>query len=251
MKKTKVLCILIKQSEYSDSSLILRCLSREHGLIGVIAKGIRKQTEKHQLSNLCEYELGLYEPKEAGLWLLYDEDLVKDYSRFPTPATWAAAECGIEMISQMIVPADEHLRLYELTISYLDYLQGVSTNAVLIFWRLFLRLLRFSGVGSPLDECCLCHQSLSNYTIIDQQHWGFVCRQCVQDMQNLEHLLYLSPLSAGILRLMPEIGKHLNDLRPGKQEISEINNLLEKYWDMHHKQTLRLKSLSVLSQFYH
>ncbi len=251
MKKLKVRGILVKQSEYSDSSMILRFLSREHGIIGIIAKGIRKQTEKYQLTNLCEYDLGLYEPKEAGLWLLYGQDLVKDYSRFPTSATWAAAECGLEMISQMIVPADEHMQLYKLTLSYLDYLQGVSTNAVLIFWRLFLRLLRFSGVGSPLDECCCCQQPLSSYDVIDQQHWGFVCKQCLQDMVNMEQLLYLSPLSSEILRLMPEIGKHINDVKPGKQQLGEINNLLEKYWDKHHKQTLKLKSLSVLSQFYY
>ncbi|MDD2228611.1 MAG: DNA repair protein RecO [Candidatus Cloacimonetes bacterium] len=250
MKKTKLQGILIKQSEYSDSSLILRFLSKEQGIIGVLAKGIRKQTEKHQLNNLCEYDLGLYEPKEAGLWLLYEQDWVKDYAKFPSPATWAAAECGLELISQMVVSPEEHLHLYQLTLSYLDYLQGVPTNAALIFWRLWLRLLRFSGVGSPLDVCCHCHKPLSLYNVIDQQHCGLICSSCIDDLHHVDSLMYLSPQSAEILRLIPEIGKHLNEIQLGKRELSEINSLLERYWDCHHKQTLKLKSLSVLSQFY-
>lgn len=250
MRKTKLRGILIKQSEYSDSSMILRFLSREHGVIGIIAKGIRKQTERQQLNNLCEYELGLYEPKEAGLWLLYEQEMIKDYSLYPSPSTWAAAACGLELINQMIIPVYEHIHMYELTISYLDYLQNVTNNAVLIFWRLFLRLLRFSGVGSPLDECSLCHKPLSSLNVIDQQSCGLICKQCLQETATVEHLIYLSATSTEILRLMPEIGKHLDELKPGKRELNEINGLLERYWDSHHKQTLKLKSLSVLSQFY-
>ncbi|MDD3235340.1 MAG: DNA repair protein RecO [Candidatus Cloacimonetes bacterium] len=250
MKKVKLQGILIKQSEYSDSSLILRFLSKEQGIIGVIAKGIRKQTEKQQLNNLCEYNLGLYEPKEAGLWLLYEHDWVRDYTEYTSPATWAAAECGLELISQMVVSPEENLQLYELTLSYLDYLQGVSANAVLIFWRLWLRLLRFSGVGSPLDACCCCHKPLSLYNVIDLQNSGLICRPCINDLHNMDSLVFLSPTSAEILRLMPEIGKHINEIKICKQELTEINSLLEKYWDCHYKQTLKLKSLSVLSQFY-
>ncbi|MDY0151051.1 MAG: DNA repair protein RecO [Candidatus Cloacimonas sp.] len=250
MKKTKLRGILIKQLEYSDSSLILRFYSKEQGLIGVLAKGLRKKTEKQQLTNLCEYELGLYEPREAGLWLLYDYDVICDYSAFPTAATWAAAECGLELISQIEVSQDEQALFYQLCTSYLAYLQNVKTNAVLIFWRFFLRIIRQSGVGSPLDSCVLCHKADKRYSAFDELLGGLLCQDCHQDRNPAEHLHPLTPTSSKLLQLMPEIGVHLNDFELSKAEIAEINQVLDIYWQSHHKHELKLKSMAVLAQFY-
>lgn len=250
MRKSKLQGILIKQLEYSDSSLILRFYSKEQGLIGVLAKGMRKKTEKQQLTNLCEYELGLYEPREAGLWLLYDYDMIRDYSAFPSAATWAAAECGLELISQIVVTQDEQALFYQLCTSYLAYLQDVKTNAVLIFWRFYLRIIRQSGIGSPLDSCVLCHQTEKRYTAFDEQLDGLLCQDCHQDRNPADHLQTLSPTSSKLLQLMPEIGVHLNDFTLSKTELAEINNVLDKYWQSHHKHELRLKSMAVLAQFY-
>ena len=130
MRKSKLTGILLKQSEYSDSSLVLKFFCINHGLISVLAKGIRRKTEREQLNNLCEYELELYEPREVGLWLLVEHCQLQDFSRLANPATWAAAECGLELASQMMVSPDEHSLIYLLTTSYLTYLQNVRNNAV-------------------------------------------------------------------------------------------------------------------------
>lgn len=250
MKKVKLKGLLIKQSEYSDSSLILRFLSKEHGLISVLAKGLRKQTERQQLTNLCEYEFGLYEPREAGLWLLYDYDVIKDYSSFPSSATWAAAECGLELISQITVSPDEHPLFYQLSISYLDYLQSVSHNAVLLYWRFYLRIIRQCGIGSPLDECCRCHTLSPLFVAQDEQLGGLLCYPCYREMDKTDNISPLSPTISRVLHLMPEIGKHLSEIALSKADLAEVNKVLDSYWQTHHKNALKLKSLSVLSQFY-
>ncbi len=250
MKKHRLQGIILKQIEYSESSLVLRFLSKEFGAISILAKGVRKQAEKIQFTNLHEYDMGLSEPKESGLWLYIDHDLLANYSTYPNPATWAAAECGMELISQMITSSDEHAPIYELAKSYLDYLKRVDSNAILIFWRFFIRMLRLGGVGSRLDSCCVCHKSLDNFEVIDLQHGGLLCSSCRQDNSNHENQQKLSELSSQVLRLMPEIAYHLSEIRLSRREVAEINLLLERYWDSHHKQTLKLKSLSVLCQFY-
>lgn len=250
MKKVKLHGFVLKQSAYSESSLIIRFLSKEHGLIGIIAKGFRKNTEHRQLLNMGMYEIGVVEPKEAGLWLLYDFDLMEDNSVYPSSATWVAAESGLELISKMIVPNEDFALLYQLAERYLSYLHGVAENAILIYWRLFFRLLKVSGIGSPLDACCVCNGSIESFRVIETQHCGFLCRSCESEINNAEQMQYLSPASSEILRLLPEIGNHLHSFKVGRKEVSEINQLLERYWHAHHKQTLKLNSLSVLSQFY-
>jgi hypothetical protein len=60
----------------------------------------------------------------------------------------------------------------------------------------------------------------------------------------------LSPNSSKILQLLPEISRHLQELKLCRKDLIEINTIFEGYWLAHHKQALKLKSLSVLVQFY-
>ena len=124
--KNKLLAILIKQSQYSESSLILQFFTRQQGMVSVIAKGIRKKSEKQQLLPLCEYELIAYEPKEQGLWLFSEANITRNFSAYPSSSTWAAAETGLELISHLIISQEDIATIYDLTISYLDYLKKVE-----------------------------------------------------------------------------------------------------------------------------
>ena len=150
--KNKLRAILVKQSKYSESSLILQFFSREFGHIGVIAKGILKKNEKQQLLTLCEYELIAYEPKEQGLWLYSEANLISNFSVYPNSLSWATAETGVELINQLILAQEDITTIYDLTIAYLKYLQQVKDNAVLIFWRFLNRITILSGIGNPLTN---------------------------------------------------------------------------------------------------
>ncbi|MDD4310677.1 MAG: DNA repair protein RecO [Candidatus Cloacimonetes bacterium] len=249
MKKTKTLGILAKQINYSDSSLVLTFFTREYGVIGVLAKGQRKNTEKEQLVNLCEYDLVLYEPRESGLWLMGEYSLTRDFGLYAHPDTWSAAECGMELTSQLFISPEEHKVIYSLLLSYLDYLTKVKKNAILIYWRYFLRIIRHSGIGSPFDNCCYCHEANSTLVALEQANTGLVCSKCFLEA-GYSSAKKLSDKSALVIALLPRIGFELDTLTLGKQEVIEINQILENYWSNHHKQTLKLKSLSVLIQFY-
>jgi len=91
----KTVGIVLSAVPYSESSMIYKALCRDMGHISIIAKGIRKQDAG--LCHLQEYELHLLEPKEEGLYLLKDFQEQRDYSIYPTAATWAAADCGAEL----------------------------------------------------------------------------------------------------------------------------------------------------------
>ncbi len=247
MRKVKLTALLIKQSEYSESSLIFRFYTREHGLIGVLAKGIRKQEKP--LPALCEYELNAYEPKEQGLWLFAEASLTRDLSSFPATSTWAAAESGIELVSQIISAPEDIPQLYDLTLSYLEYLQKTPRNAILILWRFILRITILSGIGNPLETCCLCKKRSGSYTAYLSNPGGLICRECAMDQPVSDNLLRLSALSAQILYWLPEIANHLQEIKLSPQTVQEINAVFEQYWQAHHKHPLHLRSLGVLSQF--
>jgi DNA repair protein RecO len=233
--------IILTIIPYSESSLICKLLSSELGQISLIAKGIRKKEEP--LLRLWEYELNLLEPKEEGLYLLKEARELTDYSTYPEVATWAAADSGAELLSQIIIPQPEAAVYYKLLTDYLSYLQKVDKNAVLILWRLFLRVFQLLGIGLELDLCSICHQRAP---ILAHTGTGeLICGACKSRSSK-----QFSPLASEIIRLLPEIANHIQRLDLNRWVVGEINGFLLDYFYAHHKQTLKLKSLSVLSQFY-
>ncbi len=238
--------IIIGIIPYSESSLILKVQSRDIAHVSIIAKGWRKKPDP--LLRFCEYEFGLFEPKEEGLYLLKEADLLQDYSRYPTTSTWAAAEAGAELISKILIPASEAQLYYEILQKYLVYLQKLETNGILIFWRLFMRLLKLMGIEPDLSSCGMCGEPAPAYAFNGSAE--IICRDCYVALNNREQYYALSRKARDILALLPEIGMHLCEAEPSQEVVGELNRLFLAYYTAHQKQTPKLKSLSVLSQFY-
>lgn len=241
--------IVLKLSPYGDTSGIVRIFSREQGLIGILAKGIRKATDKTQLIVMQEYEFELYSPSEAGLYLFCSADPLNESGLYLNPAIWAAAESGIEILENMEFSHDETTEYYDLLQKYLSYLEGVKTNGVLIYWRFFLRVLQVAGLDMQSRRCALCGGDTEPITGIDLSTGSLVCDGCGSD-HHTNSLHRLSAEATHIFNALPEIGNHLAEYRLNAQIISEINDLFLSYWNCHYSKPLRLKSLGVLSQFY-
>ncbi len=250
MAKTKFSGIIYGQQAYGDTSLIFRCFSPEHGRIGIIAKGLRTNAKTSLPIIPAAYDLWCHEPVEEGLWLLNEFDLSQDLSQYPDSSTWIAAVCGIELTAQIIAPPNDLHSLYELLLSYLNYLQNVSQNAILLLWRYWIRIYISGGLGNPFAVCCACHKPLQTYAAFNEGEAGFLCSPCAKDFSQGQGIHLISPQAAKLISLLPEIGNHLQEIELNKSIVNEINGYLSQYWFAHTKQTLKLKSLSVLVQFY-
>lgn len=250
MAKTKLRGIIYSQQAFGDSSLIFRCFSFEHGRIGILAKGLRTKPKDSVPLIPAEYDLWCYEPQDDGLWLLTEHDMIKDLSVYPDSSTWIAAICGIELSALIVAPPLDLNALYDLLKSYLDYLAGIPHNAILLLWRYWLRIYLSSGLGNPFAFCCICHRPLHEHTKFSEINAGFICTTCASDGSVSGEMKAVSPQAAQLIRLLPEIGNHLHEITLQKAVVNEINGYLSQYWFACTKQTLKLKSLDVLVQFY-
>jgi coenzyme F420-reducing hydrogenase delta subunit len=79
---------------------------------------------------------------------------------------------------------------------------------------------------------------------------GHICQECFGDLSESGQYTLLSQDATEILRLLPEIGMHLDRIKVSTVAVSELNRYFLQYYQVHQKQTLKLKSLSVLCQFY-
>ncbi len=240
---------LAKLSEYSDSSLILRAFTRELGSLSIIAKGIRKTQSRNQLCPLNEYEFSVYEPREQGLYLLAEACPVKERDLSGRPEVWAAAECGLELYASLIIPVEESGEYYRLLTSYLDYLAGLESNAVLIWWRFLLRTFALLGIHFHPDLCSVCGE-VAVAAATARGSAELACEACLSGQRDRDRWDPLGEQSARILALLPQIGNHVAGLRPKRESVRELNRLFEAYYSDHFGRELKLRSLKVLEQFY-
>lgn len=243
----RILGIVIGIFPFSESSQILKIISQDRAQISVIAKGWRKKQEP--LLRFAEYEFNLYEPKEEGLYILKELSLLQNYAQYPSTSTWAAAEAGAELISKIIMASSDAPSYYELLRNYLGYLQTIDKNAILIFWRLFMRIFKLLGIDLNISKCSLCHTECVAFAYNAAS--DIVCESCYKETANKDNYHSLSQNAGKILSLLPFIGYHLQETELSFNDVEELNRFFFAYYYAHQKQTLKLKSLSVLGQFYY
>lgn len=238
----KCIAIIANSLPYGDSSQICQAFSPQLGAFSLIAKGIRQKN--CALQKMCEYELNLHPPREEGLYLLKDAWLKRDYSGFESTESWVAADCGLELLSKIMISEPEAPEYYRLLADYLGYLQKVKRNSIFIFWRFFLRIFRFLGIPLEPEYCTICSASQG---IVAFDHSGAIyCKYCC----NSQHLLSLSSTAQKLWQALPSIARHLDDISPDRASLNQINSLLLNYMAAQHKKSFQLKSLKVLMQFY-
>ena len=110
--KVKDRGIIVKTYPYGESSLIIKCFTQEHGMISVIAKGIRQKPEASMLTSLGSFDLTLYEPGEGEIYLLSEFSPRNTHDFSSRMECWATAECALELFGQILIPVEETPHYY-------------------------------------------------------------------------------------------------------------------------------------------
>ena len=236
---------LCKTSLYGDSSLILKVFTRQYGMLSLIAKGIRRKNEANQLIALNLYEFTMYEPSDGTLYLLSEFALLKEHELTTRTENWVAAQCAVELYSQMMIPHDEHPAYFELLSSFLDYLDTLSTNSFLIWWRFMLRIFALLGIPWDTRNCCECHSQPLQMAALKKQSSELVCSECQSGLVGRESLVSLTPATTQVLYLLPEIGNHLSTITLDKRSLVQMNRLIADHYSTHFHSELKIRSLGV------
>lgn len=240
--------ILLNTYPYSDSSLIIKAFGEQCGSLDVIAKGIRKKKDSFILQRLSEYELTLYPPKEGGLYLLKESNLSKE-RHYANAKSWATALCGAEFMQKQLISNDEHQLYFELFTSFLDFLLSFDEEPLPVFWRLLYRIIHLQGFELKTSICSQCKTQKLEYAYTKHDA-KLYCQECASHIYFHKSLHVFGEQAAYILYHLEHIGNHLKQISLSQSTIQEINNFFADYYFAHNSQTLKLKSLSVLEQFY-
>lgn len=214
------------------------------GMTSVLAKGLRrgKQHQDFLLNVLNEYEFVLSISPNSGIHVLTEMSVLSEFPTDLSLKTWSAAQAGAEILTKIILPAEEIPLFYRVLKQYLEYLKGVTANPVAIFWRYLLHLYKLLGVQVNLNQCSVCHGEMKKPGGYSADTGQLLCSKC---LATAPVVYALEPEESNILMLLPVIGNYLNDLTITAENSRRINHFFQHYISRQFHKHISLNSLQV------
>lgn len=208
--KAPLHAIVVRRSDFRESSRIVTCLTREEGRVTGLAKGAHRPDSPFlgRIDFLNEVSAN-FSADRGGLRLLERASLVRERRSLREPLRYLAAShlawlCEFAMPEGRPEPA-----VFDLLLGGLNLLEKCPPDAVgRVVLGLEVRLLATLGALPDLDACTACGAPLGDVAWQHADGPGLVCREHAPPPR--------TPVGAGTLALLRSLrdhsGRHWPDL---------------------------------------
>ena len=156
--------ICIRTTDYSETSQVLRFLTRGAGVLSVLAKGSKRPKSKSggALDLLSEGQMVFSQPASGAMGTLFE--FTETVSHLPLRADAGRLDTGlymIELVGLLVGEGDPHPEAFDLLHNALGRLGDADAplEAVLAYFQ--WRMLRHAGLLGQLSRCVECDVSLT------------------------------------------------------------------------------------------
>lgn len=176
MRTYKDTGITFKQININEADTIYSILTKYHGRVDAIAKGIRRITSR-KAGNIDIMTLSKFAfAKGKNLDIITEVELVDDYEDLKKnlKSTYIIFYLS-ELIDNFIKVGENQLETFNLLVNLLDILKNTKSIMPIISFE--LKLLSIMGFEPNLDICIKCNEKfkLSRRRYISIQQLGFIC----------------------------------------------------------------------------
>lgn len=226
MTAEKSEAIVIRQTDFSETSRVVTFFTRESGKLGMMAKGGRRRRNPYDdaLDLLSQSEVVFLRKSSGRLHILTEATL---RSRFRPPAdTIQPLYAGYyiaELLDALTEEADPHPELYDAAVTALGRLASGPSRPLNVVARFETQLLRHIGHLPSFSECLKCGQHLDPER--EYVHWvgqgGVLCDGCRSEgfrqrqirTGTLRLLQYLADAPDGDLPKLKVTGDQVSEAR--------------------------------------
>lgn len=147
--------ILLRCIDFQESSKIITALSREHGKIALIARGVRRP--KNKLAGLIEtgniLEVVYYYKTTRNVHTIKEAAVTYQSQSFRSNFEKAAVlYASLELVNQLAHENVVNLELFNFTNRLIQWLGDNDDITLLLFPYIQIRLAQLAGIGL-MDEC--------------------------------------------------------------------------------------------------
>ncbi len=173
--------VVLRRSDYSETSLILTLFTRESGLLRGIAKGAKRSKGLFDagLEPFVRCAVVHLDRRNQGLAVLTEAAVLETFPGLSRSldrlnAAWFAAE----LLPAMSEQSDPLPRLYDLLVEFLETLTDADSTDTLAL-AFALQVLAQVGYGPELNRCVGCGSALAGRRLkLSARMGGFACPGC-------------------------------------------------------------------------
>lgn len=177
MESIKVEGIVIGETNYSESSKILKVFTKEFGIISIMSKGCRNIKSKLRgVSNKLSYANFMIKYKKDGISTLIDADIIDTLRNIVMDIERISYLSYLLDLTDQVYRHSKSDKIYPILISIINKINDEYDPEVLtIIYE--LKLLEFLGISPNIDSCSICGNT-KNIVTISVKDGGFVCQDC-------------------------------------------------------------------------
>ena len=174
--------LVLRRTDYSNTSLIVGLYTRQYGRLDVIAKGARRDKSSfHGVLDLANHvQVVYYRHASGGIHTLSECSMLNDFPGLRTELfRFYAGSNVLELISFLTVADDRQVDLFELALGGLSALSsGRNPSASLVIFQ--TDLLRLLGYLPVFFECVSCGKNVlaDKKVFFSPLKGGSLCRGC-------------------------------------------------------------------------
>jgi DNA repair protein RecO (recombination protein O) len=172
--------VVLRVQKLGESDRIITLLTRRHGRLRAVAKGIRRTTSRFggRLEPFGHVDVQWAEGRTLHVVSqvegihLYGKSFLEDYPRY-------TAASAIAETAERLTPVEEEpaLRLFQLTLGALRALAAGEHTAPLVLDSYLLRAMGVAGWAPALGQCAVCGTA-GVYRAFSVPAGGSVCPDC-------------------------------------------------------------------------
>lgn len=234
---TKTDAIILRMVDFSNTSQIITCLTKEYGKITLSAKGVHryKTFNNGQYDLFNETEVLYYNKSNNNIHILKEITPLK--LRAELKKNWRAAALAsyfTDLISKISLPYLHQEEVYEILDDSLEVLNTKDKPNIKSLFMFELKLMEALGFAPRLDSCLSCGKNLqaqkaSNY--FSARNGGIICTVCYTKQMKNPNDLYMRKDVENIMRFMQK-SNNSNSVKLTTNQEEEVQRFMHNF--IHH-----------------
>jgi DNA repair protein RecO (recombination protein O) len=240
--------LVLRVIPFRDTSKILTVYTAEHGLVSLLAKGVRGVKPRYgaALELFAAIDLVYYQKDSRELQLLSQAMLLDPFLGLSRDLhRYAHAAAVLELLLRLLAGQEPPGRLYPLSIRTLECLEQGPRQALPAVFRAFeIKAVSFLGHRPEVAACIVCGRTFDGYPAFAPHHGGVVCHECAP---STDGLVRISPPALEYFRRLlrsPLVDLFENPVAPAVH--GETSRLVETFLGLHLERYEPLRSLRLV-----
>lgn len=217
--------IIINEKAYGETSKIINVLTRDRGIIGIMAKGAKTmKSELRSVTDKLTYGTFNIYYKKDKLSTLISVDVINNLRNIKKDITKISYSSFLLELTEQVIKQNNDSDIYDMLINgILKINEGF--DPLVITNILELKYLDKLGV-MPIIDCCSVCGNTNNIVTLSSVRGGYICKNC------LKNDTIVNEKTIKLIRMFyyVDISK-ISKLEVSDEAKFEINRFLDEYYD--------------------